>query len=1137
MVAHTSVELKRADMAENIQILNSKLTAPHLADTIKRGRLLSLMSQSARKRLATIVAGAGYGKTTLVAQAISCWSIKTVWYRLDESDRDLSTFISYLVAGIRKYYPEFGVATLQYLRESINLHNELQPALNTFLGEIENTIQEDTIIVLDDYHAVKESQEIKEALEIFLRDLSPLVHLILISRSELALALSRLRSMREVIDIREENLAFTAGEIEQLYAEMFDVSLDRANIDTIYHKLGGWIAGLILLCHSLRGKPSQEIEKNLLTLGGSQKAIFSYLEENVYGALSPERQEFLIKTSIFPRINAKFCDRLLHLDYSLEVLRYLEGNHLFTSCIDEEEQWYSYHQLFRDFLLSRLHDELDHATIVRLHREAAILLERSGEEAEAVRHYLMAEEWERACCLLQHVGRRLFTEGRFQLLSSFLNEIPGDYLNAHPWMQYLHAQLTGLRGNHEAANEKYNQALNCFLKRKDEEGVQGCLIESGLIHFQTGNLPESQKRFQELLDHQDLDPRLQIEILGYLIYISAYLGDMSHADRCFDEALALLKGLADEDLRYECLKWIYYYRGFRYVFAGDYTKVLEIVEYVKTRSPDSEPQRYPVLSYLLVSVAYYGLQRYSEGYETAREALSILKEGRPQSGMAASGWHSPRLSPRGQRGFPETFTSWLLVYSAKNAAELGKITEAIEDARESLKRFRKMGCRLGEAFTYTILHRAYLQSGNEVAAEQWARSGIDAIRGLTLPRPEAILKLNLAETLIGKGESEEALQLLREADGCIHGIHDAVRINFLYARLYWSNDRGADGLPRLLTALEMCERHRCHSLVISEKQWVIPPLVEAFAQGKMRTYILETIGKMGPAAAAAAELALLQDNRYPVIREAAADFLRELTKASPPSLRVYLLGKFRVLLGNAEIPAARWKSRKAKTLLQFLIYSRPRGYLSKEVLMELLWPEEDPGITAKRFHVALASLRKTLEPEIVRGVTSSYISRVGDSYRIDLGEEGWVDLENFTAELERARKESDPETSIVHFLKAESLYGGDFLEEELYSEWCSGAREKFRKDYLYLTKQVVAHYERQGRYPQCLEYAQKYLEVDRYAEDIYRSLMRCYWETGDKFSLAQTFKKFKENITKELSCGLSEETQQLYRHLMSKWRG
>ncbi len=1117
-------------MAENIPILNSKLTAPPSADTIKRERLLSLMGQAARIKLTTIVAGAGYGKTTLVAQSQSSWSGKTVWYRLDESDRDLATFISYLVAGLRKYYPEFGVATLRYLRETHNLSNDLQPALKTFLSEIENTIPEDTIIVLDDYHAVKESQEIHAALEIFLRDLPPLLHLILISRSEPALPLSRLRARREVMDLREANLAFTAAEIEQLYAEVFNLSLDRVDIATVSRKLGGWIAGLILLCHSLRGKPVAEIAKNLSNLGGSQKAIFRYLEENIYGGLSPEKQEFLIKTSIFPRINPAFCDRLLHLDYSWEVLRYLEDHHLFTSCVDEEGQWYSYHQLFRDFLLSRLQDELDQASIVRLHREAAILLESRGAEDEAVRHYLRAEEFEPACRLLKHVGRRLFTEGRFQLLSSYLYGMPADYLDEQPWMQYLQAQLTGLRGRHDLAIAGYNQALKGFLQRKDEEGVQECLIESGLIHFQTGNLKEAQKRFQELLGHPDLDPRLRIEVLGYLIYISAYLGDMGHSDRCFDDSLALLKGFADAELRYEGLNWVYYYRGFRFAFSGDYPKVLETVEYAKTLAPDPKPHRYPVLAYLLVSLAYYGMQLYAEGYETAREALSILKEGRPATDPTASGWHSPRLSPRGQRGFPESFTSWLLAYSARNAAELGKLSEALEDAGESLRRFRKIGCRLGEVYAHSVLHRAYLKSGNGVAAEQWARSGLEVTRSLTMPRLEALLQLDLAESLIEKGESEEARRLLKEVEGCSKSGHDAVRINLLYARLYCSINRGSDGLPRLLVALAICQSRRQDSLILSEKHWIIPPLVEALAQGQMSTYIKELIGQMGDAAA---ELALLQDSHDPLIRETASGLLRELNQASPPALRINLLGKFRVLIGGREIAAGRWKSRKAKTLLQFLIYSRPRGYLNKEVLMELLWPEEDPGITAKRFHVALASLRKTLEPEIVKGVTSAYISRRGDSYRIDLGHAGWVDLENFAAALRRAREAGDPSTALTHFVAAESLYGGDFLEEELYNEWCSEPREKFRKDYLYLCKQIVAYYERQGDYQQCLEYAAKYLKVDRYAEDIYRSLMRCYGETGDKFSLTQTFKKCRDIIAKELNCGLSRETEQLYRQLVS----
>jgi len=92
-------------------------------------------------------------------------------------------------------------------------------------------------------------------------------------------------------------------------------------------------------------------------------------------------------------------------------------------------------RLFRDFLLSRLGDELDHEAILRLHRDAAVLMERSGAEDEAVPHYLMAEEFGRACALRKHVGRRLFTEGRFQLLNSYLDRIPSSYLDKEPWIR------------------------------------------------------------------------------------------------------------------------------------------------------------------------------------------------------------------------------------------------------------------------------------------------------------------------------------------------------------------------------------------------------------------------------------------------------------------------------------------------------------------------------------------------------------------------------------------------------------------------------------------------------------------------------------------------------------------------------
>ena len=217
-------------------------------------------------------------------------------------------------------------------------------------------------------------------------------------------------------------------------------------------------------------------------------------------------------------------------------------------------------------------------------------------------------------------------------------------------------------------------------------------------------------------------------------------------------------------------------------------------------------------------------------------------------------------------------------------------------------------------------------------------------------------------------------------------------------------------------------------------------LVEIFAQGKMHAYLQRIFKEMG--SYDREELTLLQKNKDPRISKAASKILDKIQKAPSPRLRVYCLGKFKVFRGDEEISADRWKSKKANMLFKYLIYARSRSYLAKEVLMELLWPEEDPKYTASRLQVALSSLRRTLEPEIIRGTPSSYLLREGNSYRLCLGDRGFVDVDNFTQELKSAKEEKDPEKAISHYLNAESLYGGDFLEEDLYIEWCREERER-----------------------------------------------------------------------------------------------
>ncbi len=82
----------------------------------------------------------------------------------------------------------------------------------------------------------------------------PQVHFIIISRSDLALHISRFRARREILDIREEELVFTIEEIEELYRRLFNINLQNENLKILQQKTDGWISGLILFYHSLKEK-------------------------------------------------------------------------------------------------------------------------------------------------------------------------------------------------------------------------------------------------------------------------------------------------------------------------------------------------------------------------------------------------------------------------------------------------------------------------------------------------------------------------------------------------------------------------------------------------------------------------------------------------------------------------------------------------------------------------------------------------------------------------------------------------------------------------------------------------------------------------------------------------------------------
>ncbi len=1117
-------------MESRIQILKSKLVAPYSSETIKRERLYPLLSEILRKRLTTVIAGAGFGKTTLIAEVIDHFKFNAVWYRLDRSDKDFTTFLSYITAGIQKYSPDFGRETFKRIEKSKATNREYEAICTVFLGEIEEYINADLIIVIDDYHFSSDSSEINELLEFLIENLPQQLHLILISRVDPGLHLSRFRARREVLDIREEDIIFSVPEVEELFSQVFDISLEVESLQSLHHKTNGWVSGLILFYHSIKGKGEDEIAELLLKLKGSHRNISSYLEENVYEIQSQEIKDFLIKTSILSRLNASFCDQLLKTENSMQILESLEGNHLFTFSLSEdrdlyksdlkpraqnkkfslqgnsEREWYAYHQLFHDFLQNKLAQELDKSTILKLHKEAAELWEETGNSEEALSHYFKAEQYDKASLLLGNWGlNKLKVEGRFQLISSYLKEIPVNYISKEPWMQYLQAHVYQLSGRLEEAIQHYNNALKIFRRNNQADGQAMCqksLVFSYLIY---GDHRKAENILKDLPGQFKDFPQTAVDILGVLAFLSAHQLKMSAAKSYFDRGLKIAEGLDNK----KALSGFYSYQSFWYCVLGDFDKAMKIGETLEEISDDIGDYHLLAMNYLLFSYAHYYLGNYKLGLEKAKIGIDIIRE----------------------KGLQDHYHGALLMLCGLNASSLGLTTEALGYAKECQRIFKKIGSRWGLAHAYCLLFDVYQRSGKKSDAEQSVMSGLETIKGLPLPMEEGLLKKNMALSLIDNRHFSRAKPFLDDAENLLKKSKQwLTQVYLVYSRFFLEQKQKEAAVEKLLSVLQLSKTYNYHVWIINEKSWILPLLVEILVQGKQKDYIRDLFSRIG--IEAVDELKKLQKSKNSKIKKAVTELINELNEIvlnTPQSLKVRFLGKFRVIRGEEEISTEKWKSKKAKMLFKYLVHTREKGFQSRDVFMELLWPDENPEKSVNRLHDALYSLRKIIEPNPKSGSTS-YLIRERDTYKITLGDEGELDADSLREELGAAKKEKDPDLANERYLKAEEYYQGDFLEEDVYVEWCVEERTIIKEEYLDLLINVMEYYAKKGDFVKSIEYGEKYLKAEKYTENVYFQLMRFYHNIGNKIMVAKTYEKCKESM-KKLEMPLSSEIEDYYQSL------
>jgi LuxR family maltose regulon positive regulatory protein len=540
-------------------LLATKFFVPAPASTpVSRPRLVARLHEGLNSKLTIVVAPAGWGKTTLLS--VWCSELATVnvspppqasngrlvprqvaWVSLDAADNDPVRFWTYVITALNTLYPSVGDTPLILLR------SPRTPSIETVLTMLVNALADmssSAVLVLDDYHVI-DSQAIHGALAFLLEHLPSHLHLVITSRADPTLPLSRLRARGALTELRANDLRFTAEEASLFLDDILGFHLPVEALAALDERTEGWIAGLQLAALAMRDR--SDITGFIAGFTGSSRFIIDYLAEEVLERQPQDVRDFLLRTSVLDRMCAPLCDAVQEAGSesatpvidSQEMLERLERSNLFIIALDDDRVWYRYHHLFGDVLRARLRQSQRDIVPV-LYRRAAEWCEERELVTEALRYALAGHDHDHiARIITTRAQSRIFKEGDFANVRSWFTMLPETVISSHPGLCYDYAAsivITGDMASVEAYLERAESLLPAFPDLEANLQAYITALRGYTAAVQYHDWPRALGLLEsslEKLPADDAHRGLTLVSLGVL-YLS--MGPSSEGSRLFNEA-------------------------------------------------------------------------------------------------------------------------------------------------------------------------------------------------------------------------------------------------------------------------------------------------------------------------------------------------------------------------------------------------------------------------------------------------------------------------------------------------------------------------------------------------------------------------------------------------------------------------
>ena len=481
-------------------LLQTKLYPPRVPDLlVRRQALLDRFKQWGDPPVTLVSAPAGYGKSTLVMQWLEARNAPYAWLSLDEYDTGLDTFLRYMIAALQIVVPSIGLEThnlldLSQLPYPERLADMLVVDLQHLTGRL--------FLVLDDYHTVAD-EVVHHFVTRLLQRLPPELHLVIISRADPPLGLTRLRGKGLLREIRGSDLRFSPEEAAILIAQIVGRPVSEETANVIAMRTEGWPVALRMAAMSLQASDDHHEFTLRYTVGG-QKLVSDYLLQEVLECLPDEQRLLLLRTAVVERLCAPLVDVLAGKSPSsssgYEFLETLWSSNFFLIALDVQGTWYRYHHLFRELLLQQLGQMLPAETIADMHLHASGWFEEAGYVDEAIIHAVKAGRAKVAARLVEDHVHESVNEEKWRRVDHWINLLPAE-ARARPGILAIQAMIEQLRYRVEtmiplldAAQEGLERGDSDYTPQQ-EEAWMGMISAFRATVFFPSNTPRDSLQF------------------------------------------------------------------------------------------------------------------------------------------------------------------------------------------------------------------------------------------------------------------------------------------------------------------------------------------------------------------------------------------------------------------------------------------------------------------------------------------------------------------------------------------------------------------------------------------------------------------------------------------------------------------